>query len=80
MTKEKWKEHFIHVSEIMGEYDCQYWNLPYNGDYWQIVGKNVGYVFHSLINGGNTKYYDLDIVIRELTLLEPQTRDLLEIE
>ena len=78
MTSKEWIEHFLSVSHIMGEYEGEYWTLPYNGKCWKIIGKQSGFKFYSLINDDRTEYTDARIILRELLLLEPQTMELLK--
>lgn len=78
ISVDEWKQHFISVSETMGQYECEHWNVVYFGDYWKIIGKRAGYEFHSVPNVNKTEYTDLDILVKDLMLLEMQTRILLQ--
>ena len=76
----EWKEHFLSVSEIMGVYECEHWDIVRLDDHWKIIGKDVAYEFHSRLNGDRVEYTDLDLILGDLLWLEMQTRVLLQPE
>jgi hypothetical protein len=78
ISKEEWKQHFLSVSEVMGVYECEHWNIVYFGNYWKIIGKAVGYEFRSMPNNDKTEYINLDILLDDLLMLETQTKILLQ--
>jgi len=77
---EEWKQHFISVSNIMGEYECEYWKIVKFNGYWKIIGKNIPFEFYSLLNNNKKEYTDLDIILNDLFMLDHQTKNLLRPE
>lgn len=78
ISVEEWKEHFLSVSEIMGVYECEHWDVVRFKDHWKIIGKTAGHEFHSVPNKDKTEYTDLDILLSDLMMLEIQTTVLLQ--
>lgn len=77
ITKEEWFAHFLSVSSTMGIYEGEYWSIIDCGSYWNIVGNQVGFVYHSVPNGDKTEYTDLEILLKDFKFLDICTRSLL---
>lgn len=77
ISVEEWKKHFLSVSEIIGVYECRYWDIINYGDHWKIIGKQCGFKYGSVVNNG-IYYTDLDILLKDISMLENEIRDLVE--
>jgi len=78
ISRKEWKQHFLSVSEIIGIYEGEYWDVVCFGDHWKIIGKQVAYEFHSVPNNDKVEYTNLDILLSDLLLLDMPTRILLK--
>ena len=78
MTAEDWAKHFESVSNLMGKYEGEYWEVIKCNDHWKIIGKATKYNYHSLINNESTIYTSPFIILRELYLLEPHIKNIFE--
>lgn len=77
MTFEEWMDHFNSVLHDTGEYALEFWTIKKEGPFWVIIGNDTGLRFSSYVNGERDTYSDINILARECTLLDIETRNLL---
>lgn len=78
ISVEEFKQHFLSVSEIMGVFECEFWDIKYFGDHWKIINKVGDFEFSSWLNGYDKEYTDFDKILREMFALDIKTRILLQ--
>lgn len=71
LTKSEWINHFDSVSNIMGIYEGEYWDVVRFDKCWKIIGKQMGHTYISADNGGREEYTEPDKILRILLIIEP---------